>query len=385
MVRNMRIFEVIEQSSNLAVPTNRTWLRNLYEPLVDMGHEVVLFPAEEGRAAMLAHDSKARERFSERMVEAFKEEHTRKPFQLAFFYLMDGMFDTWAIDEIRNVDVPTCNFSCNNIHQFDLVEKISAHFDWNLYAEKDAGNKFRSIGVRASWWPMASNPKYFRPVTAQRDIEVSFSGANYGKRLEAIYQLLLNGIGVHVYGPGWTQNGKRCTRFWALARSMTRALKAVMGSSEDRARYAAQQSWLSLQCYALQRYAENFHEPLTDEDLIALYSRSTVSLGFLDVLENHDPIGRRLRHMHLRDFEAPLCGALYCTDYSDELAEMFEPDKEVIVCHDDIERVDKIRHFLNHPEQGEKIRQAGRKRALACHTYHRRFETLFALIGLAGR
>ena len=58
-----------------------------------------------------------------------------------------------------------------------------------------------------------------------------------------------------------------------------------------------------------------------------------------------------------------MSGALYCTGYIDELAEFFEPDKEVVVYHDEGELVEKVRYYLAHPEQAEAVRQAGRRRA----------------------
>ena len=80
----MRIFQVLGSSSNPSVPDSQTWYRNLYEPLVDLGHEVVLFRAEEGRRAMRRNDIGARSAFSQRLVEAFHKEHGRKPLDLFF-------------------------------------------------------------------------------------------------------------------------------------------------------------------------------------------------------------------------------------------------------------------------------------------------------------
>ena len=53
----MRVFQVIEGSANNRLPANRTWYHNLYEPLVELGVEVVSFPAEEGRRAMVIRSS----------------------------------------------------------------------------------------------------------------------------------------------------------------------------------------------------------------------------------------------------------------------------------------------------------------------------------------
>ena len=116
----MRIFQILGATTNAAVPGNRVWLRYLHESLIEMGHDVVLFPTDEGRRAMVTDDAGLRADYSHLLAEAFREEHARRPVDLVFAYLMDGMVEPAAIDEIRAVGVPACNFSCNNIHQFHL-------------------------------------------------------------------------------------------------------------------------------------------------------------------------------------------------------------------------------------------------------------------------
>ncbi len=88
----------------------------------------------------------------------------------------------------------------------------------------------------------------------------------------------------------------------------------------------------------------------------------------------------------MRKFEAPVSGALYCTGYMDELAELFEPDKEVLVYRNQHELLDKVSYnYLSHPTEAEKVRLAGRARALRDHTYRQRFEALFRTIGLVNK
>jgi spore maturation protein CgeB len=378
----MRIFQVLEGSTNAAVPGNQTWHRNLYEPLVEMGHEVVLFSAKEGRLAMQRNDAQGRAAFSQKLLDTFRREHAQKPFALFFAYLMDGMVEPAAIDEIRKSGVLTCNFSCNNAHQFDLVDGLSPHFNYNLHSEKNAREKFLAIGANPLWWPMASNPKYFKPMNEPRTIQASFVGANYALRARYIAHLIENGVEAHAYGPGWVGGARTCWR--SLAKRylfLGRALIAFNPTSQSTA--SAQLADHDYRRRLSARFPSNFHFPITDEELIALYSRSHISLGFLDVYDRHDPSLPVTQHLHLREFEAPMSGALYCTGYTDEIAEMFEPDKEVLTYRNQHELLNKVRYYLAHPAQGEQVRQAGRKRALAEHTYHIRFCKLFKVLGLS--
>jgi spore maturation protein CgeB len=377
----MRIFQILEASATGAVLGNRTWYRNLYEPLVEMGHDVVLFPAEEGRRAMQHRDPQRRAAFSQRVREIFRQEHARKPFDLFFAYLMDGMIDPGVLDEIRKIGVPTCNFSCNNVHQFDLVDELSCHFDYNLYSEKAAHVKFAGIGANALWWPMASNPKYFKPVDLPRTIGVSFVGANYALRARYVRHLLENDVDMHAYGPGWQWGAS--SRWRAPVKRIKFLFMACIGiSARAKSHASANLADHDLRCDLAARFPSNVHPPVSDDELIALYSKSQICLGFLEVYDQHDASRAVTQHLHLREFEAPMSGALYCTGYTDELAEMFEPDKEVLVYRNQHELLDKVRYYLAHPQAAERIRQAGRARALRDHTYQKRFQDLFGLIGL---
>lgn len=378
----MRIFQVLEESANVSAPGNKTWLRNLYEPLVEMGHEVLLFSVTEGRMAMQHKDGQARACFSQNLLDTFRREHSRKPFVLFFSYLMDGMLEPGVIDEIRKYGVVTCNFSCNNIHQFYLVKEISPHFDYNLHSEKDTGYKFLAIGANPLWWPMASNPHYFKPLNLQRTIQASFVGANYALRARYIAYLLENGIDVHAYGPQWIGGARTHLRSLAK-RYILLCLLLFAFDTIDQSYASAQLSDHDYKRNLYMRYPKNFHPPIQDDELISLYSKSEISLGFTEVYDNHD-INRPIRqHLHLREFEAPMSGALYCTGYMDELAEMFEPDKEILTYKSPDELLGKIKYYLAHPLQAEKIRRAGRRRALAEHSYQVRFKKLFELLGLS--
>src|ERR1017187_3964313 len=178
----MRILAALPSSPNGSLPQSVTWRRNLGEPLLDMGHDVVFLPVEDGIEARRTRSDAQRHSFSEEMVGRFKKEHARRPFDLFMAYVMEGMVEPSAIDEIRRSGVPCCNFSCNNIHQFSLVKNLAPHFDYNLHSERAARQKFLDIGATPLWWPMAANPAYFKPHAVARTVPVSFVGANYALR-----------------------------------------------------------------------------------------------------------------------------------------------------------------------------------------------------------
>ena len=291
-----------------------------------------------------------------------------------------------SIDEIKNTSVLTCNFSCNNTHQFYLTEKIAPHFDYNLHSERDAGEKFNAIGANPVWFPMAANPKYYKPHNVPKSIDVSFVGALYAKRPYYIWHLLENGIDVHAYGPGWSIDGRK-NRFYQLYRDSRRAVGRVIRTVsnmtiEKRVKFTSQIAHHDFAERLRIKYMRNLHFPISDEEMVQKYSESKISLGFLEVYDAHDPSAMVKQHLHLREFEALMSGALFFTNYCDELAEFYEPDKELVIYRNEHELLEKVKYYLTHPEEADKVRKAGHKRALSCHTYQKRFEELFNTIDI---
>ena len=201
----MNIFLVLHPSGNLSVPGSLTWYKNLYEPLIDLGHKVYFYRLDEKEKkwGLKLRTQKFKQRLSEDLLKTVNIEHSKNNFDLFFSYLNDLDIETGVIDEIKKIGILTLNFSCNNTHQFHLIKNISPHFDYNLHSEKSAGTKFENIGANHIWFQMAANPKYYYPIDLQRDKDVSFVGMNYAKRALYIEHLLKNEVDLECYGPGW--------------------------------------------------------------------------------------------------------------------------------------------------------------------------------------
>lgn len=380
----MKIFLSISPAGTWGVKNNNTWLRNLYEPLVDLNHKVYLFRndlvAREIEAKLGSPKFKAA--FSQKLLDTFKKQNQR-PFDLFFSYFVDNHIDPLCIDEIKKIGIPTCNFSCNNAHQFYLTEKIAPYFDYNLHSEKDAAEKFRAIGANPIWFPMAANPKYYKPYNIPRKFDVSFVGQRYATRPYYIWHLLENDIKISVFGPGWHQDGTQSLlRKWIS--SMKRNVRIVQRlcalSLKQRTMLSSLIAHQDFMDHLVSKYLDHFHPQVSDEEMIRMYSKSKISLGFLEVFDNHRPDAVRKLHIHLREFEAPMSRAFYFTQYSDELTEFYEPDREVVVYCNEHELLDKVTYYLSHPVNAERIRQAGYKRASNCHTYQKRFQDLFKVL-----
>ena len=108
-----------------------------------------------------------------------------------------------TIDLIRQSGVPTVNFSCNNVHQFDLVRDIAPRFDVCVVPEQAALADFKAVGARPVRIQLAANPRVYRPLPEPRIYDVTFVGQRYADRADFLDHLVPHGVGVRAWGAGW--------------------------------------------------------------------------------------------------------------------------------------------------------------------------------------
>jgi hypothetical protein len=82
----------------------------------------------------------------------------------------------------------------------------------------------------------------------------------------------------------------------------------------------------------------------------------------------------------MRIFEATGSGAFLLTEHFDNLARYFEIGTEIETFSDERELVDKIRHYLAHPEQRAEIAAAGQARCLRDHSMGSRLRDFDTII-----
>src|SRR5207237_2894596 len=129
-----------------AVPRSAWVDLNLRRSLEDMGHELVRFDfpgwPDDGDPAW---SSVGKPRTNEALL---RKVRAAGRIDLFFGYFYSSVVYPETIDLIRQTGVPTVNFSCNNVHQFDLVRDIAAHFDVCIVPEQAAQASVLSVGAR---------------------------------------------------------------------------------------------------------------------------------------------------------------------------------------------------------------------------------------------
>jgi len=403
----MRIFTAVRHSIDPEFYYGGLWSGNFYPALEHLGHEIVesevdLLPAS--RFMHIAGDfttqeTEVRARITERIIEEVKRAHSERPIDIFLSYFYNAHFDRSGFDEIHRLGIPTVNFYCNSIYQFELVSAIAPRVTFAWHAEKHARDAYKSVGANPVWVQMGADPNVYHPVAQQaRQSRACFIGQRYADRERLLAALIIGQVPVDVYGSGW--NGHQ-----TYADSKQRAAKAYlgreivpMGSWKSYAQMARQnfrnEGMLAGMNRTAGQFVNRFRSGRTGaiiatatrgpaDDISETLSQYEVVLNFSNVWADGRPGASLILHVRLRDFEAPMCRTCYLTGATDEIKEFYEIGEEIDTYADAEELVDKAKFYLTHPQKAEALREAGYRRALRDHTWERRFEELFRKIGLS--
>ena len=223
------------------------------------------------------------------------------------------------------------------------------------------------VGAHPVYFQEAANPGFYHPVDVPRDIDVAFVGARYGDRTRYLRRLVDDGVDVRVWGPGWEAVCRDLSPLLS-PRHLAREARGRLSPHARTARFLPRGAWGGT---------------LPDADMVRVFSRAKISLGFSRV-GPAEASATPIHQVRLRDFEATMSGAFYLLEYFEEIEQFFALDKEIVCFSDEDELVEKVRYYLAHDPAREKIRVAGRERALGDHTWQKRFQQLFTSLGLGG-
>ncbi len=317
----------------LAVYHDYNWEETALKPALEKFGTVIHFDWFRGEGALTGEWRRAGRRAMNRellaMIRSLKRDDG---IDVIFAYLSGEQITAAAMAAIAALDIPTVNLALNDRENFVGkirsgqamgVRDICRFFTLCWTSTEDALKKYVMEGARPVYLPEGANPELHHPREVEKTIDVSFVGQCYGNRPAVIARLAAVGIKVETYGTGWP-NG-----------------------------------------------------PLTTPAMVRLYSQSRINLGFGGVSGCSEAFC-----LKGRDFEIPMSGGLYLTEYSPELEKVYEIGKEIMAYRDFDDLARKIRWLLDNPEQAEAIRLRGLARARRDHSWEGRFEKVFGIIGL---
>lgn len=311
-------------------PSN--WERHNIPPQLAMFGEVTCyFYQERGYDEGVSTWLEKRRDMNADLLAFVRDVHKRKPIDVFLGYLSGWQVAPEVLREIAGMGIVVCGFNWDDKLAFrgrfaggrwSGPAAVAAAYDLSLTNAASSIIKYEGEGGLAMFWPEGANPQHFRPLDREYGFDVSFVGACYGYRPILIERLRKRGVQVHTFGPGWPSG------------------------------------------------------PIPEQDMVEIYARSKINLGFGGI-----GYSRKSQCLKGRDFEVPMCGALYLTSANPELDSVYAVGQEIDVYRDADDCLDKIHYLLAHPEHAEQVRRAGREKCLASHTWEKRFAELFRVIG----
>lgn len=405
----MRVFAAVRHSTDPKHFYGGLWSANFYPALRQLGCEIIesqvdLFPASQFMQVpgdFTPEELVLRGRITQRIIDEVKQAHRHAPIDLFLSYFYNSHFDPAGFDVLHHLGVPTVNFYCNSIYQFELVAEIAPKVKYAWHAEKHARDLYLGVGANPVWVQMAADPEVCRPIPGvRRRPKACFVGQRYADRDRWIAALLSAGVEVEIYGSGWARGrcapaspltetavmvdrlGRQHVPAGSLAAFRAEIVRNIRGASLLGGLRRTARQW------SYRRKTKDLDPlflPLAKgpaADIASTFAAYEVVLNFSNVWADGRPGSSLIPHVRLRDFEAPMCRTCYITGYTDEIGEFYELGKELDTYRTETELAEKVQYYLKNPDAAERLRGASRQRALRDHTWKNRFEELFAKTGI---
>jgi len=237
--------------------------------------------------------------------------------------------------ELKKHGVPTAFWFVEEWLLLTYWQEWAPRFDYFFSIQKGPFLKALSErGVkRARHLPLAADPTVHKPVAltdlerAEFSAEVSHVGAGYRNRRHVFSGLA--GFDFKLWGSDWEDPG---------------VLAKVLQRSGAR---------------------------ISTADAVKIFNATLVNIN-LHSSQFHDGVNPEGDYLNPRTYEVAAAGAFQLIDHRSDLADQFEPDREIVEFHDAREMGPLIRYYLDHPDERRRIAEAGRARVLRDHTYDMR-------------
>jgi hypothetical protein len=192
---------------------------------------------------------------------------------------------------------------------------IAPRFDAFVTNARTCVPRYEALGVRCATLAFGTNESYYRPAPARDDLrcDVLVMGHAHEDRVEPA-RSLMERFQVHVYGEDWEGHGIASRGF------------------------------------------------LFGEDTLAALNSARTTVVFFRTRGGHVVVKPGL-------FDFAAAGALVLTNRCAEVEPYFVYGQEILGFSDTADLIDTVAHVLRHPEEADRVRQAGRQRVLRDHTW----------------
>ncbi len=323
---------------------SRRGLSSLHQRVreVDMSCFAGGFNGIEGLVSDDIRQRVARGKYTEMLSELILEIADEKPMDILLCMAQAPITST-ALTELRKRGVITVLWFVEDYLRFPVWKYMAPFYDFIFTIQRgDCINAIKAAGAgEVHYLPTGCDPVVHRPLELSQEEKerwgspVSFVGAGYHNRQQMF--ATLTDFPFKIWGTEWPE----CKPFDQLVQENGRRL--------------------------------------TPKEYIKIFNSTDINLNLHSSMERDgvDPYGDFLNP---RTFELAACGAFQLVDPRSHLPEVFEAGKEVVTFDSRTDLVEKIRYYLAHPEEREKITQAAQDRALKEHTYAHRLQEMLSVI-----
>jgi spore maturation protein CgeB len=228
-------------------------------------------------------------------------------------------------------------------------------FHWIITTDSAAVEKYAAIGctnvIKSQW---GFNHFLVADHAVGYEFDVTFVGQVHSHRREMVEQICRAGINVWCWGRGWN-NGRLDDE---SSRRVYRQSRINLNFTDSSVKFG----WKPLMKVLITRRADGRF----------ISNSPGVMLDSLAIL-----LCDRRPQIKGRNFEIPGWGGFLLTPMVDNLGEYYRAGEEVATFDGVSDLIDKVRYYLSHDEERERIRIAGQQRTLHDHTYEKRFRDVF--------
>jgi hypothetical protein len=269
---------------------------------------------------------------SNRLLEVIESIYKDGWLDCLFGQLLSNRMEPFALKKVQELGVPIVNIAMDDRHIFrgnkiygrwSGTAGLIGYVDLVCTTAQECCLWYQVEGCPSIYLPEASDPELYYPRSGKKKYDVCFIGANYGIRSKIVKTIQKRGINIICYGNDWP-NGRIDTKY-----------------------------------------------------VPELFARSKIVLGVGTIGHCTD-----FYALKMRDFDGPMSGSMYITHDNPDLYELYEVGKEIITYKTPKECAEKIKYYLGNDDEREKIARAGRLRAEKEHTWEKRFQEVFNILGL---
>lgn len=329
-----------------------------YDTLTKMNNgsnEVIYFPFDE------IVTKKGKEKTNQELIDAVSE----KPdllFSVISSQASGDILKKEVIEKIsRESKIITLNWFTDDDWQFDKFSRHwAAYFNWVATTSDKAIKKYHQIGyrnvIKTQW---ACNHFLYKPLNLPKIYDVTFIGTAHGNRKKIVEKIKRAGINIKCWGGGWP-----------AGRVSQEEMLKIFSQSKINLNFA--------KCSGI------LWKELASVFFYRTYNKSLRSYNPKNWFGNFKSMLAATwnREIKGRIFEIPGCGGFLLTEYANRLEDYYEIGKEIDCFYSIPDLIKKIKYYLTNEEKLKAIAKAGYERTLREHTYEKRFNEIFKIIGL---